>query len=123
MLRMVVAQQCLGRSDEGIEGAVYNGQAIRRFVGSDLARVAAPDATTLPKVRRPREGEGLTGVNLETIDAHLARQGLPLRDGALVDATLIGAPPSTPLATPPSNNNRGRARGPAMHQARKGNQR
>ena len=47
MLRMYVAQQCFGLSDEGIEDALYDSQAIRRFVGIDLAREAAPDATTL----------------------------------------------------------------------------
>lgn len=34
---MVVAQQCFGLSDEGIEDAVYDSQAIHRFVGIDLA--------------------------------------------------------------------------------------
>ncbi|MCU0841762.1 MAG: transposase, partial [Thiobacillaceae bacterium] len=33
MLRMYVAQQCFGLSDEGIEDAIYDSQAIRRFVG------------------------------------------------------------------------------------------
>jgi IS5 family transposase len=33
MLRMYVAQQCFGLSDEGIEDAVYDSQTIRAFVG------------------------------------------------------------------------------------------
>ena len=33
MLRMYIAQQCFGLSDEGIEDAIYDSQAIRRFVG------------------------------------------------------------------------------------------
>lgn len=52
MLRMYIAQQCFGLSDEGIEDALYDSQAIRRFVGIDLARESAPDATTLLKFRR-----------------------------------------------------------------------
>ena len=52
MLRMVIAQQCFGLSDEGTEDALYDSQAIRRFVGIDLNREAAPDATTLLKFRR-----------------------------------------------------------------------
>ena len=114
MLRMYVAQQCFGLSDEGIEDAVYDSQAIRRFVGIDLAREAAPDATTLLKFRRRLEDQGLTGAIFETINAHLAAQGLLLREGTIVDATLIAAPPST--------KNRDRARDPAMHQAKKGQQ-
>lgn len=31
MLRMYVAQQCFGLSDEGIEDALYDSQSIRRF--------------------------------------------------------------------------------------------
>jgi hypothetical protein len=38
MLRMYVVQQCFGFSDEGVEDAVYDSQAIRRFVGIDLNR-------------------------------------------------------------------------------------
>ena len=39
-------------SDEGTEGALYDSQAIRGFVGIDLTREAAPDAATLLKLRR-----------------------------------------------------------------------
>jgi len=35
MLRMYVVQQCLGLSDEGIEDAIYDSQALRNFVGID----------------------------------------------------------------------------------------
>ena len=95
MLRMYVAQQCFGLSDEGIEDALYDSHAIRRFVGIDLGREAAPDATTLLKFRRLLETHGLTAVIFESIRDHLAREGLLLREGTLVDATLIAAPPST----------------------------
>ncbi len=37
-LRMYVAQQCFGLSDEGIEDALYDSYAIGRFVGIDLTR-------------------------------------------------------------------------------------
>jgi transposase, IS5 family len=36
MLRMYVVQQCFGLSDEGTEDALYDSQAIRRFVGVDF---------------------------------------------------------------------------------------
>ena len=38
ILRMYIVQQCFGFSDEGAEDAVYDSQAIRRFVGIDLNR-------------------------------------------------------------------------------------
>lgn len=45
MLRMYIAQQCFGLSDEGTEDALYDSQAIRGFVGIDLNWESAPDAT------------------------------------------------------------------------------
>ena len=41
MLRMYIAQQCFGLSDEGIEDAIYDSQAIRGFVGIDLTHESA----------------------------------------------------------------------------------
>jgi len=114
MLRMYVAQQCFGLSDEGTEDAIYDSQAIRRFVGIDLSRETAPDATTLLKFRRLLEDRGLTRQIFEAINAHLAARGLLMREGTIVDATIIAAPSST--------KNRDNGRDPEMHQTKKGNQ-
>ncbi len=51
---MSMAQQCFALLDEGIEAALYDSHAMRRFVAMDLTREAAPDATTLLKFRRWR---------------------------------------------------------------------
>ena len=48
------------------------------------------------------------------INTHLAQKGLLLREGTVVDATIIAAPSST--------KNRGRQRDPEMHQTKKGKQ-
>lgn len=114
ILRMYVAQQCFGLSDEGIEDALYDSQSIRRFVGIDLGRQSAPDATTLLKFRRLLERHQLTAAIFSAINAHLAKRGLFLRAGTIVDATLIAAPAST--------KNREGKRDGDMHQAKKGNQ-
>lgn len=114
MLRMYVAQQCFGLSDEGIEDAVYDSQSIRRFVGIDLGREGAPDATTLLKFRRLLEAHDLTRGIFDIINRQLAEKGLLMREGTIVDATLIAAPPST--------KNGEKARDPDMHQTKKGNQ-
>jgi IS5 family transposase len=113
MLRMYVAQQCFGLSDEGIEDAIYDSQAVRDFVGIDPTWGAAPDATTLANFRHLLEAHDLTRRIFETINAHLAAQGLILREGTIVDATLIAAPPST--------KNKDKQREPEMHQSKKGN--
>lgn len=114
MLRMYVVQQCFGLSDEGIEDAVYDSQAIRRFIGIDLNREAAPDATTLLKFRRLLEMHQLTQTVFNTINLHLSQKGLLMREGTIVDATLIAAPSST--------KNGSGERDPEMHQTKKGNQ-
>lgn len=114
MLRMYVAQQCFGFSDEGAEDALYDSQAIRRFVGIDLSREEAPDATTLLNFRHLLEAHQLTESIFSMINAHLAERGLFLREGTIVDATLIAAPPST--------KNKEKRRDEEMHQAKKGNQ-
>jgi IS5 family transposase len=114
MLRMYVAQHCFGLSDEGIEDAIYDSQAIRRFVGIDLAREAAPDATTLLRFRRLLEQHDLARSIFDAINTHLAAKGLMLREGTIVDATIIAAPSST--------KNQDGKRDPEMHQVKKGNQ-
>ena len=114
MLRMYIAQQCFGLSDEGIEDAIYDSQAVRAFIGIDLSREAAPDATTLLRFRRLLETHGLTEGIFTAINTHLAQKGLLLKEGTVVDATIIAAPSST--------KNQDGQRDPEMHQTRKGKQ-
>jgi transposase, IS5 family len=114
MLRMYVAQNALGLSDEGIEDAIYDSGSVRRFVGVDLAVESAPDATTLLKFRRLLETHKLTERLFETVNGGLASAGFLLRSGTIIDATLIAAAPST--------KNRAKVRDPQMHQSKKGQQ-
>lgn len=95
MLHMYVAQNCFGLSDEGTEDVIYDSQVIRRFAGVNLAREAAPDATTLLKFRHLLVEKGLTDAIFNAINAHLAERELFMRQGTVVDATIIAAPPST----------------------------
>lgn len=60
------------------------------------------------------EAHHLTESIFDAINAHLAERGLFLREGTIVDATLIAAPPST--------KNKDRARDSEMHQTKKGKQ-
>ena len=114
MLRMYLLQQWYGLADEALEDAIYDSQALRDFVGIDLSRESVPDATTLLKFRRLLEAGELTKAMFEEINAHLQQQGLLMRAGTIVDATIIAAPSST-------KNSSGK-RDPEMHQAKKGNQ-
>jgi len=112
MLRMYIAQQYVGLSDEGIDDALYDSQAIRHFVGIDLSRESAQDATTLLNFRHLLESHQLTESIFNAINGHLAEKGLLLREGTIVDATLN--------ATPPSTKNKAGQRNPEIHQSKKG---
>ena len=84
------------------------------FVGIALSRESVPDATTLLKFRRLLLDNDLTKALFDEINAHLAEQGLLMRAGTIVDATIIAAPSST--------KNADNMRDPEMHQTKKGNQ-
>ena len=114
MLRLYFLQQWYGLADEALEDAVYDSQAMRGFLAITLGNEAVPDATTLLKFRRLLEQNDLCAVLFETINIHLEREGMMMREGTLVDATIINAPSST--------KNKRHARDPEMHQTRKGNQ-
>lgn len=114
MLRLYFLQQWYCLADEALEDAVYDSQAMRKFLGINLATDPVPDATTLLKFRRLLENNDLCSAIFETINAHLEERGLLMREGTLVDATIINAPSST--------KNKDKARDPEMHQTKKGNQ-
>jgi IS5 family transposase len=75
---------------------------------------SSADATTLLKFRRLLEKHQLTERIFTAINESLAIHGLLLREGTVVDATIIAAPSST-------KNQKGE-RDPEMHQTKKGNQ-
>jgi len=114
MLRVYFLQQWYGLADEALEDALYDSQALRSFARIDLNAEGVPDATTLLKFRRLLETHDLCKGLFTAINADLTAQGLLLREGTLVDATLIAAPSST--------KNKEKKRDPEMHQTKKGNQ-
>ena len=114
MLRIYFLQQWYALADEALEDAIYDSQAMRDFVGIDLAIESVPDATTLLRFRHLLEKHALTQRIFEEINAHLAEKGLFMREGTIVDATIVAAAPST--------KNKAKQRDPEMKQTRKGNQ-
>jgi IS5 family transposase len=94
MLRIYFLQQWYGLADEALEDALYDSQALRGFVGIELTRDPVPDATTLLKFRHWLERHDLTKALFEDIAAMLEERGLLMRQGTIVDATIIAAPPS-----------------------------
>jgi len=113
MLRIHFLQQWYALSDPGVEEALYDSEAMRRFVGIDLGREGAPDESTVLQFRHLLERHGLAKRILAEVNRYLAGHGMKLSRGTIVDATIIAAPSST--------KNQDKARDPEMHQTRKGN--
>jgi transposase, IS5 family len=114
MLRIYFLQQWYALADEALEDALYDSQALRTFAGIDLSVEAVPDATTLLKFRHLLEAHALTGAIFAEVGTLLSERKLLMREGTIVDATIIAAPSSTKNAR--------QERDPQMHQTKKGNQ-
>ena len=114
MLRIYFLQQWYALADEALEDAIYDSQALRTFVGIDLSVEAVPDATTLLNFRHLLEAHELTAKIFAEVAALLSEKKLLMREGTIVDATLIAAPSST--------KNKAKERDPEMPQVKKGNE-
>ena len=113
MLRVHCVQLFYNLSDPGMEDLLCEAESVRRFAGLSLSE-ALPDETTILNFRHLLERHGLGKGLLDEINAQLESQGLRLREGSIVDASIIEAPSST--------KNRSGERDPEMHQTKRGNQ-
>ncbi|WP_371876981.1 IS5 family transposase [Microbulbifer sp. 2205BS26-8] len=113
MLRVHCMQLFYNLSDPAMEDALYEIESMRRFAGLRLSD-NLPDETTILKFRHLLETHNLGKKLFQEINNHLAVHGLALREGTIVDATIISAPSST--------KNRDGKRDPEMHQTKKGNE-
>ena len=114
MLRVHLLQHWYGYSDPGMEEALHDIPALRRFAGLDAGESRMPDETTILNFRHLLEAHQLAESLFQEVVSLLTDQGLILREGTIVDATLIAAPPST--------KNQARQRDPEMTSSKKGNQ-
>ena len=113
MLRVHLMQNWFALSDPAMEEALYEIASLRNFAGLNLNE-PIPDETTILNFRHLLEEHELAEDILKAVNAHLARKGLLLKKGSIVDATIIAAPSSTKNAEG--------ERDPEMHQTKKGNQ-
>ena len=114
MLRMYFLAVMFNLSDEGVEDAIYDSYAFRKFMRIDFFNEQTPDATTLCKFRKLMVDNGLQKVFFESITRFMNENHLILKGGSIVDATIINAPSST--------KNEAKQRDPEMHSTKKGNQ-
>jgi transposase, IS5 family len=113
MLRIHLMQQWFGYSDAAMEDALHETPLLRAFAGLDAGVDRMPDETTILNFRHLLEERHLAEGLFQEVVALLTERGFILRQGTIVDATLIAAPPST--------KNRDRKRDPDMTSSKKGN--
>lgn len=101
MFKSLLLQQWYGLSDPGVEEALCDRMSFRRFVGL-AGDQAAPDHATLWRFRQALAKSGLDQAAFEAVTAQLDQQGLIVRQGTLIDASLITAQSRPP---PPAAQN------------------
>ena len=114
MLRIYFMQQWYGLSDPAMEDALYDIESLRRFADIDMEVDVIPDESTILHFRHLLEKYELTRNIFEKTNQYLSEKGLLLREGTIVDATIINAPSST--------KNQDKTRDKEMKQTKKGNQ-
>ena len=95
MLRIHFLQQWFGLSDPAMEEALHDTPLYCEFARLNAGMARMPDETTILRFRHLLEAHSLSEQMLSTINATLSAQGLMLKTGTVVDATLIAAPSST----------------------------
>lgn len=91
MLKMYLVSQWFNLSDNEAEDMLNDSMSVRNYIGLDGD---APDATTLCKFRSILEKNGVTEKIFKSFNAKLEREHVILREGTIVDATIIEAPTS-----------------------------
>ncbi|MCP4399758.1 MAG: IS5 family transposase [bacterium] len=114
MLKIHCLQQWYGLSDPAMEEAIYDRNSFQKFLKIDLLSDQVPDETTILNFRHLLEEHDLARKIFDEINAYLMHKGLLLKEGTIVDATLIDAPSST--------KNTDKKRDPEMSSTKKGNQ-
>ena len=114
LLRIHFLQQWFNLSDPAMEEALHDVPVFRDFAGLSNWGDALPSDSSILRFRRLLEQHKLAEQILATVNDFLTAQGLLLKAGTVVDATLIAAPSST--------KNKDKARDPEMHQSKKGQQ-
>jgi IS5 family transposase len=91
MIRCVLLQKWFGLSDPQLEEQLRDRISFRRFVGLSFDD-ATPDETTMVNFRKRLREHGMASALFEKVVEKLREKGLVLKEGSIVDATIIDAP-------------------------------
>lgn len=95
LFKALLLQRWYGLSDEALEDALYDRLSFRRFVGLGVEE-AIPDASTLCRFRSELAARSLGEAVFEAVGRSLDARGLLVRQGTLIDASLIQAAVAEP---------------------------
>ena len=115
LFKAVLLAQWHSLSDEAMEAALEDRVSFRRFCGLGLMD-AVPDHTTLWRFREALGKAGLAQAAFDEIGRQLERRGLMVKQGTLIDASLIAAqaaPPAKPETPPSAGPSAGPSTGPS----------
>jgi IS5 family transposase len=115
ILRMYLIQNWFSLSDPATEQEIYDSYAMRTFVGINFDNKSeqTPDETCLCNFRHLLEKHKLGEKIEELVVNKLNNNGLIMRGGTIVDATIISSPQST--------KNKNKSKDAEMASAKKGN--
>ena len=95
MLKCLMLAKWYHLSDPGLEEALKDRISFRKFVGLSFTD-KTPDETTFVRFRDRLRQAGLHDVIFDAVVRHIEGQGLLVRQGTMVDATIIEAPRGRP---------------------------
>jgi len=95
MVKALLLQQWYGLSDPRLEEALSDTLSFRRFVGLGLDD-GTPDHSTVSRFRKGLREKGLDAALFEEVSRQLDRLGLVLKQGTLMDATIVAAQAAKP---------------------------
>lgn len=95
LLKVVLLQQWYGLGDPAMEEALGDRLSFRRFAGLPLD-AAVPDHSTICRFRNELVRRGLAEAVFAEVGRQLQAQGLVMKAGTLIDATVIAAAAAEP---------------------------
>ncbi len=95
MLRMYLLQSWCNLPDEGVEEAIYDSYAFRKFMGLNFLEEQVPDSTTLLHFLRIVEDNKIAEKLFNALNKAFEDAGFIYHGGAIVYAAIISAPSST----------------------------
>lgn len=95
MLKCLMLQKWNNLSDPGLEEALKDRISFRKFAGLSFTD-KTPDETTFVKFRTRLREAGIHDAVFDAVVRHIGSRGLLVKQGTMVDATIIEAPRGRP---------------------------